>query len=228
MDYYKMKNKLLYSKAFSAGTAKAPKIAGYVSEGEYTMALERDARYVSAVSFKGLNADYASFLAVARSLAVPPYGAAGMIALKEMYGDAYNQAELSFSALESMFDEPLPDKIRQDLSYIYGTSSEGSEEAMVVRAVEDTKRLFSLYTKEEQEEIGGRIFYSALLDQIAFDENGNIQFKDFWHRTAEKVSGRDTGPKRDVIEEVKKRFAQKTEGLDPNDPAQCIHTIIGE
>ena len=98
MDFDEAKAKLLYSKAMKANHGKASKVDGYVSEGEYTRTLETNVARVSRNN--GLNGDYARFLAIARSIGVPPYGKEGKEALKQLLGNNFSQAQVTMSLVE--------------------------------------------------------------------------------------------------------------------------------
>ena len=159
-DRYQIEMSILnHSKATVENERKAAKIKGYICEAYYTHRLESSVRGLCFQNFKKIDSvDYASFLAVARSIGVPPYGEAGVKALEELQED-YDQTQNTIELLEEILDRKIIEQEKVDLYYINGKEYTSfteqvnvSAEACVVKAVEGTFRLLSFISDEEMEE----------------------------------------------------------------------------
>ena len=211
--YFDELRQLEYAKALKENWAKAPKIRGYVSEGEYTRALESSTMRVAGHNSRHvISTDYAMWLAVARSACVPPYGEAGRIALEEQLGVGYDPARLAVRRLKEVLGRPIADQERVDLYYLCGKQPADagaqvavSGDAKVVRAVEEVMRILSLLTQEEKKQNGGIVLEPALLDGLHFEEDGEVHKSPLYEEISAIVAGRDQSPDRETIEKVKER-----------------------
>lgn len=226
MDFDEAKAKLLYSKAMKANHGKASKVDGYVSEGEYTRTLETNVARVSRNN--GLNGDYARFLAIARSIGVPPYGKEGKEALKQLLGNNFSQAQVTMSLVERILNSRPEDYVFDDVAFLNDEGINGSREAKAVKATEDVMRMINNYSDAEIEQMGGSLLEPTLLDGIQIGEDGNVVYSEFLAKVKSFSDSREKGLDEKAVEEAKKRLQQKMVEAAVDEPTTNLDKILGE
>lgn len=104
-----------------------------------------------------------------------PYGREGLLAIKELLGDAYDRKKISIARIEGIAKEPMPAQMLKDLESIEKKSENASNEARIVMLVGRTLEVVSLLTEEEYEERGGVVWTAVVLDSIKSDRDGSLQ-----------------------------------------------------
>ena len=215
MYYEEVKRRIIYSREMKVLNSRISPVKGVSDARMLADRVQSMSEYIAINN--GLDKDYCGVLALAKHLGIPPYGKEGKVALDEILGEGFSQANANLFVLARILDEECPERLRRDLISIHDESlpfDQLTEEAKVVRYASETYEYFYLLNDEEKEKLGGSLLLSVLQDEIKKDGNGQLTPGKNFNRLKQIMASRrkeiDIDKKEKAKEMLQTRIMQAT------------------